>query len=134
MKKNTLIILLISLIVIVFVAIYFGMPGSAVPLSFHPIPVLAQTGPVVEIVDTTVGYSSLGTPYFYGTVKSNTAVPVTAVIGAGIYDESGRMQLAGGYSEGSITPYEQAQYTVPVFNLHNLPQNWEYRVYVEDLY
>ncbi|MFZ1897233.1 hypothetical protein [Methanoregula sp.] len=134
MKKNTLIILLISLIAIIFVAIYFGMPGSTAPLSSHPIPVSAQTGPVVEIVDTAVRYSSLGTPYFYGTVKSNTAVPVTAVIGAGIYDESGRMQLAGGYSNVSITPYGQAQYTVPVFNLHNLPENWEYRVYVEDVY
>ena len=113
MKKNTLIILLISLIVIVFVGIYFEMPGSTAPLSSHPPPALAQTGPVVEIVDTAVGYSSLGTPYFYGTVKSNTAVSVTAVIGAGIYDESGRMQLANGYSEVSITPYEQARSTVP---------------------
>jgi hypothetical protein len=133
MKKSTEIILLISLIVIVFVAIYFEMPGSTVPVSSYTAPASAQTGPVVEIVDTTVGYSSLGTPYFYGIVKSNTAVPVNAVIGAGIYDESGRMQLASGYSEVSIAPYGQSQYSVPIFNLHNLPENWEYRVYVEDI-
>jgi hypothetical protein len=131
MKKN-IIILLIALIVIVVVAVYLGMPGSTEPSS-HPPAATLPVGPVVEIVDTNVGYSPLGTPYFYGTVKSHTAMPVTAVIGAGIYDESGRIQFAHGYSEVSIAPYEQLQYRVTIFNLQNLRQNWEYRVYVEDV-
>ena len=133
MKKPVLISLLIALIVVIIVAIYFGMPGSTAPISSHTSAAPAQTGPVVEIINTNVGYSSLGTPYFYGTVKSNTAIPVTAVIGAGIYDESGRIQFAHGYSEVSIAPYEQSPYSVTIFNLPNLPQNWEYRVWVEDV-
>ena len=80
MKKSTEIVVLISVIVIAFVVIYFGLPGSTVAASSNPYPAPAAAHPVIEIVDTTAGYTSYGAPEFYGTVKSNTGMPVTANI------------------------------------------------------
>ena len=134
MKKSSEIILLISVIVIAFVVIYFEIPGSTVLLSANTNTAQAQTAPVVEIVDTTAGYTAYGMPDFHGTVQSNTAVPVTVEIAADIYDESGRVQLAHGDSEVGINPYAQSPYEVTIFKTVNLPENWEYRVYVEDVY
>jgi hypothetical protein len=134
MKKKTVPVLLIACIVIVFVVIYFGFPGSTVPASSNTYTAPAPAGPVVEIVSTIAGYTSYGAPDIYGTVKSNTAVPVTAVIAANIYDESGRRQLANGDSEVSVAPYGQSQYEVIIFKSTSIPVNWTYRVYVQDVY
>ena len=105
MKKSTEIILLVSVIAFVVLAIYFGMPGSTESVSTGTYPTPAPTAPVVMIIDTTDGFTSYGAPVFYGTVQSNTAVPVTAEIAADIYDASGRTQLAHGDTEVGITPY-----------------------------
>jgi len=134
MKKTTEIILLISVIVIAFVVIYFVLPGSPVPASSNTYTAPAAAHPVVEIVDTTAGLTSYGAPEFYGTVKSNTGTPVTADIAAEIYDESGRVQLANGDSQVSIAPYGQSPYEVIIHKYNNIPQNWEYRIFVEDVY
>jgi hypothetical protein len=134
MKKSTEIILLIAVIVIAFVAIYFGIPGATVPASLPTYTIPAQSAPVVAIVDTTAGYTSYGAPDFFGTVQSNTATPVTAEIAADIYDSSGRVQLAHGDSEVAINPYAQAQYEVIIYKPINFPENWEYRVYVADVH
>ena len=134
MKKSTEIILLISVIVVAFVVIYVGLPGSTEASASNPHPAPAAAHPVVEILDTTAGYTSYGAPEFYGTVKSNTGTPVTADIAAEIYDESGRVQLANGDSQVSIAPYGQSPYEVIIFKYYNIPQNWEYRVFVEDVY
>jgi hypothetical protein len=134
MKKSTEILILVSVIVIAFVVIYFEMPGSTVPASPDTNTAPAQTSPVVEIIDTTAGYTSYGMPDFHGTVQSNTAVPVTVDIAADIYDESGRVQLAHGDSEVGINPFAQAPYEVTIFRHVTLPENWEYRVYVEDVH
>ena len=134
MKKSTEIILLVSVIIIAFVVIYFEIPGSTVPGSPDTNTPPAQTAPVVEIVDTTAGYTAYGMPDFHGTVQSNTAVPVTVDIAADIYDESGRVQLAHGDSEVGINPYAQSPYEVTIFRHVTLPEELEYRVYVEDVY
>ena len=133
MKKSTEIIALTSVILIAFVAIYFGMPGSTGPASSNTRTAPALSAPVVEIVDTKEGYTSYGAPDFYGTVQSNTAVPVTADIAADIYDGTGRVQLAHGDSEVGISPFGQSPYQIIIFKPVNFPANWEYRVYVEDI-
>ncbi|MGB7788496.1 hypothetical protein [Methanoregula sp.] len=134
MKKSTEIILLISVIVIAFVVIYFEIPSPTLPVSSNTNTPSAQTAPVVEIVDTTAGFTSYGAPDFHGTVQSNTAVPVTVDIAADIYDESGRVQLAHGDTEVGINPYAQSPFEVTIFRSGQFPENWEYRVYVEDVH
>ncbi len=134
MKKSTEIIALTLVILIAFVAIYFGMPGSTVPASSNTRTAPAPSAPVAEIVDTTAGYTAYGAPYFYGTVKSNTAMPVTADIAADIYDASGRVQLAHGDSEVGLPPFGQSPYQVIIYKSVIYPANWEYRVYVEDIH
>ena len=133
MNRRTVPLVLICCIVIVFVVIYFGFPGSTVPASSDTYTAPTPAGPVVEIVNTMAGYTSYGAPDISGTVKSDIAVPVTAVIAVNIYDESRRRQLANGDSEVSIAPYGQSQYEVTIFKSTNLPANWTYRVYVEDV-
>ena len=134
MEKSTEIPLLVSIIVIAFMVIYFDMPGLTVQVSPDTDTAHAQTSPVVEILDTTAGYTSSGMPDFHGTVQSNTAVPVMVDIAADIYDESGRVQLAHGDSEVGINPFAQSPYEVTIFRQVTLPENWEYRVYVEDVH
>ena len=43
-------------------------------------------------------------------------------------------QLAHGDSEVGINPYAQSPYEVTYFKPVNLPENWEYQGYVEDVY
>lgn len=134
MSGRTVPLLLITGIVIIFLAIYLGYPGSTVPASYGMYTAVTPAAPVVEIVNTIADYTSWGAPEFSGTVKSDTSMPVTAVIAAEIYDGSGRIQLATGDSEVRIEPYGQSPYQVIIFRNHNLPADWKYRVYVEDVY
>ncbi len=133
MKKSTEIIILIFVIVVAFVVIYIEIPATATPVSSNAYTTPTPSAPVAEIVDTTAGYTAYGAPYFYGTVKSNTAMPVTADIAADIYDASGRVQLAHGDSEVGLPPFGQSPYQVIIYKSVIYPANWEYRVYVEDV-
>jgi hypothetical protein len=132
MKKETIPLLLIACIVVVFLVIYFGFPGSTESAPSNTVKIPA--GPLVEVVSSTAGYTAWGAPDISGTVKSNTAVPVTAVIAAHIYDESGRRQLANGDSEVSIAPYGQSGFEVVIFRARIIPESWTYRVWVQDVY
>jgi hypothetical protein len=125
--------LLIGLILVFILVVWFGFHASTVPA---PAAVYAAPAgaPLVEIVDTTAGTTSWGAPEFHGTVKSDTGVAVTAVIAADIYDASGRLQLATGESEVGIDPYGQSPYEVIIHRFRTLPENAQYRVYVENVY
>jgi len=131
MEKRTVPLLLTAGIVVVFLVIYFEFPGSTEPAPSDTVAIPA--GPAVEVVSSAAGYASWGAPDVYGTVKSNTAVPVTAVIAANIYDGSGRRQLAHGDSEVRIAPFGQADYDVVIFRSRGIPALWTYRVYVQDI-
>jgi hypothetical protein len=134
MSGRTVPLVLVAAVVVIFLAIYIGYPASTGAASPGTYPAVTPAAPVAEIVDATAGYTSWGAPEFSGTVKSDTSVPVTAVIAAEIYDGSGTRQLATGDNDVEIEPYGESPYQVIVFHYHDLPADWKYRVYVEDAY
>jgi hypothetical protein len=134
MSGKTVPLILIAGIFVIFLAIYFVYPGSTGQASSGAPPAPATGSPVVEVVDTTADHTSWGAPEFSGTVKSDTGVPVTALIEADIYDASGRRQLGSGDHEVSLGPYGESTYQIIVFRFRNIPPDYTYRVTVRDVY
>ena len=129
MDPRTEILLLAAAMAVLALFAYLGT--TVMPPRSFPDP--AYRPAVAEVLDAQYGYAPYGALEFTGTVRSDTAQPVTAEIAAEVYDSPGRIQLARGFTDVDLVPYGTSPFTVVVHQRYSLPPQWVYRVYVEGI-